>query len=140
MTPAPIPHATLLQHLRQAATSVPALAQLLFASDGTPTPAATYLIQLLEAQQARQQAASDTALASDELRRYQKYAKPGQPSAHIVQLRQRQAAARQASNVSKQAFLKAAAAFVREAGIEVPPRVTLEAFVTGWIDGNLPKA
>ncbi|HEY2624794.1 MAG TPA: hypothetical protein VGI53_15215, partial [Dyella sp.] len=91
-----------------------------------------------KAQQAVLQAAFDTELAADELRRYQKFAKPGQPSPHIVQLRQRQAAARQASSLSRQAFIKAAAAFVRKADIEVPPRVALEAFVTSWIEANIP--
>jgi hypothetical protein len=78
-------------------------------------------------------------VVADELRRYQKFAKPGQPSPHIVQLRQLQATARQASSQSKQSFIKAAAAFVREAGIDVPQRVALEAFITGWINANVPK-
>ena len=98
------------------------------------------LIQLLVAKKGMWQAALDTGLVADELRRYQKFAKPGQPSAHIVRLRQQQAAARQASSLSRQSFIKAAAAFVREAGIEVPPRVTLEAFVTGWIDTRVSEA
>jgi hypothetical protein len=124
------------------ATLPPPLASMLMTSDGSAelTKAAGCLIPLLRAVQAMLQAASDTELAADELRRYQKYARPGQPSSHIVQLRQKQAAARQATNQSKQAFNKAAVAFVREAGIEVPPRVTLEAFITDWIDANVPKA
>jgi hypothetical protein len=104
------------------------------------TEAGEWLLQLLTAKQALAQAAFDTELAADELRRYQKFAKPGQPSTHIVQLRQRQAAARQASNIARQAFLKAAAQFVRVADIEVPPRIALEAFVGQWIDNNLPKS
>lgn len=98
------------------------------------------LIQLLMAKKAMWQAAIDTGLIADELRRYQKFAKPGQPSAHIVRLRQQQAAARVASSQSRQSFIKAAAAFVRVAGVEVPPRVTLEAFVTSWIDTRVPRA
>jgi hypothetical protein len=70
---------------------------------------------------------------------YQKFAKAGQPSAHIVQLRQQQAAARQAGSQARQAFIKAAAAFVRTAGIDVPPRVALERFVIDWLDANVPK-
>ncbi|SFS17087.1 hypothetical protein SAMN05216570_3464 [Dyella sp. OK004] len=149
-TQTPFPHAGFLSQLELLADSAPAaavaslspsLSRLLLTSDETRplTEAAGWLIQLLKAQQARLQAAFDTELAADELRRYQKFAKPGQPSPHIVQLRQKQAAARQASNISKQSFLKAAAAFVREAGIEIPPRVTLEDFITGWIDTNVPK-
>ena len=85
------------------------------------------------------QASFGTAVVADELRRYQKFAKPGQPSPHIVQLRQQQAAARQASSQSKQSFIKAAAAFVREVGIDVPQRVAIEVFITHWIDANVPK-
>jgi hypothetical protein len=97
------------------------------------------LTQLLNAKKSVWQAALDTGRVADELRRYQKYAKPGQPSAHIVQLRQKQAAARQASSIARQSFIKAATAFVREAGIEAPPRIALEIFVTGWIDTYVPK-
>lgn len=86
------------------------------------------------------QASFDTTLAADELRRYQKFARPGQPSPHVVQLRQRQAAARQASSQSRQALIRAATAFVRQAGIEPPPRVTLEEFILHWIDSQLPQA
>jgi multidrug resistance efflux pump len=89
---------------------------------------------LAAARAAIAQAASDTALAADELRRYQKFAKPGRPSAHIVQLRQKQAGARQASARAKQAFLKAAVAFTRQAGLTPPPGVTLEAYMLAWLD------
>jgi hypothetical protein len=120
----------------------PLLVRILLTPDeaGKPTKATGNLIQLLKAQKATLQAAFDTELAADELRRYQKFAKPGQPSPHIVQLRQKQAAARQASSQSKQALIKAAAAFVRDAGIEVPERVALELYITRWIDINVPKA
>jgi len=119
----------------------PLLSRLLLASDGTGelTKAAVCLIQLLKARKATLQASFDTELVADELRRYQKFAKPGQPSPHIVQLRQQQAAARQASSQSKQSFIHAAAAFVRDAGIQVPQRVALEVFITNWIDANVPK-
>ena len=78
-------------------------------------------------------AARDTATAADELRRYAKFSRPGQPSAHIVQLRQRQATARMDSARAKQAFLQAAKGFVHAAGLVLPPRVSLESFVMGWI-------
>ncbi|WP_199099945.1 hypothetical protein [Dyella sp. ASV21] len=106
---------------------------------GAWTPAAVALVPLLKARQATLQAASDTELAADELRRYQKYAKPGKPSAHIVQLRQRQAAARQATHTSRQSLMKTAAAFVREAGLDVPERVALDAFIVEWLDMHIPK-
>lgn len=101
--------------------------------------ASLWLAQILKARAAGIQAASDTELAADELRRYQKFARPGQPSAHIVQLRQKQAAARQATARAKQALLKAAMEFVRAAALQVPPRVSLEAFVLSWIEANVPK-
>jgi hypothetical protein len=119
----------------------PLLARMLLSADetGQPTPAVAHLIQLLKARAAMLQASFDTDVVADELRRYQKFAKPGQPSPHIVRLRQQQAAARQASSQSKQSFIKAAAAFVREADIEVPQRVALEVFITDWIDAHVPK-
>lgn len=120
--------------------SVPLITLLLSADgSGTPTRAAHELIALLRARKAVLQATFDTALVADELRRYQKFSKPGQPSPHIVGLRQKQAAARQASNVAKQSFVRAAAAFVREAGIDVPQHVAIEVFIEHWIDANVPK-
>lgn len=118
----------------------PALANLLISSDGAPrlTTAAQALVPVLHARKATLKAAHDTALAADELRRYQKYAKPGRPSAHIVQLRQRQAAARQASSLSRQALIKAAALFVREADIAVPARMALDVFIIEWLDAHVP--
>jgi len=96
------------------------------------------LALLLTARRATLQAAFDTTLAADELRRYQKFAKPGKPSAHIVQLRQKQAAARQATSIARQSLIKAAAAFVRDAGIDVPERTPLDVFIIDWIDTHVP--
>lgn len=149
-TPKPFPHAGFLSQLQHtsacappaAAASLPPLLArvlLIVETTGEPTPAAAHLIQLLTASKAMLQAAFDTEAVADELRRYQKFARPGQPSPHIVRLRQQQAAARQASSQSKQSFIKSAAAFAREAEIEVPRRLALEAFITGWIDANVPK-
>lgn len=146
-TPKPFLHAGFLSQLEHvnasapAATLPPPLARIPLVAEGSgrPTPAATHMIQLLKARKAVLQASFDTEVVADELRRYQKFARPSQPSPHIVQLRQQQAAARQASNQSKQSFIKAAAAFVRETGIEAPPRVALEVFVIGWIETHVPK-
>jgi hypothetical protein len=120
----------------------PSMERILAGSDATGklAPAAAHLIQLLKARKAMLQASFDTDVVADELRRYQKFARPGQPSPHIVQLRQQQAAARQATSQSRQSFIKAAAAFVRAADIEVPQRMTLEMFIASWIDANVPKA
>ena len=118
----------------------PQLAPMLVASDGSgvATRAAAHLMHLLKARKAMLQAALDTEIAADELRRYQKFSKPGPTSPHIVFLRQKQAGAQHARNQSKQSFTKAAAAFVRDAGIEISPGVSVEVFVTKWIDANVP--
>lgn len=148
-TPKPFPQAGFLHHLELLSESAllvadtplhSPLALLLLAPDGSRAlpKAAAHLIQLLQARKATLQASFDTEQVADELRRYQKFARPGQPSPHIVQLRQQQAAARQATSLSKQAYIKAAAALVREAGIEVPQSMALEVFITRWIDANVP--
>lgn len=117
----------------------PLLEQALPARGESRTVVVASLALLLKARKATLQAAFDTALAADELRRYQKFAKPGQPSAHIVQLRQKQAAARQATSIARQSLIKAAAAFVRDAGIDVPERTPLDVFIIDWIDVHVPK-
>ena len=133
-TKKPFPQAGFVNYLEHLDRSAPLVADaqlsshlvsMLFASDGTGalTKGGGHLIPLLNAHKAMLQASFDTELVADELRRYQKFAKPGQPSPHIVQLRQGQAAA----------------AFARDAGIEVPERVGLEVFITRWIDANVPK-
>ena len=136
-----------LEHLGAATVLVadaalsPMLVGILWTADGSgkPTKAAGDLMALLKARRAMLQASLDTEQAADELRRYQKFVKPGQPSPHIVGLRQKQAAARRATSVSKQSFIQAATAFVRNAGIDIPPRVALEASIDSWIDANVPK-
>lgn len=125
--PTPFPYAASLDALELGVVVAPS---------GVPNVS---LIRLLKAYKATLQAAHDTTLAADELRKFQKYAKPGQPSMHIVQLRQKQAAARQATNTAQQALIKAAAALVREANIDVPERVPLDEFIVAWIDDHVPK-
>jgi hypothetical protein len=147
-TPKPFPHAGFLRDLEHASAAVPLvsatplpplLAHIVRSTEvGQPTPVAADLIELLKARKAVVQASLNGERVADALRRYQKFAKPGQPSAHIVQLRQQQAAARQAGSQARQAFIKAAA-FVRTAGIEVPARVALERFVIEWLDANVPR-
>lgn len=106
--------------------------------DGALPAALPALIALLKARQAMLASAATTERVADELRRFQKFAKHGQPSPHIVQLRQQQAAARQASSQSRQRFNQTTTAFVRDAGIAIPPRVSLEAFLIRWIELNVP--
>ncbi|SEO93038.1 hypothetical protein SAMN02800692_2843 [Luteibacter sp. UNC138MFCol5.1] len=99
-------------------------------------PATTLLASLRLAREAVEQAARDTAVVADELRRYQKFAKPGQPSAQIVRLRQQQAAARQASARAKQAFILAARRFIEANDLVVPPKTTLDVFAMSWLDAH----
>lgn len=103
------------------------------------TETGRWLLQLLKARQAMQQAAQATTLSEDALRRDQKFAPPGRPSLHIVQLRQRQAAAQQAARRARQALAQAAAGFVRSAGLPLPPRTTPVAFAERWLAAHMPK-
>ncbi len=145
----PFPQAGFLAALERADTSasrrmqapLPApLSALLLSADGSGelTMSATSLVALLKAREAILRAAFQTGLAADELRRFQKYAKPGQPSPHVVQMRQQQAAARQASIQARQALNVAAANFVRQADITVPPRLAIDVFMSEWINRNVP--
>lgn len=148
--PVPFPYTHLLELLERSDASAcaelkkqlsPDIADLILSADEPPsgTVAAASLASLLKARIAVMQAAFDTKLVADELRRYQKFAKPGKPEPHIVQLRRKQAAARQASNVARQSMIKAATVFVRDAGLDVPPRVALDAFITDWMNAHLPR-
>ncbi|KAG9589611.1 hypothetical protein KCV01_g12180, partial [Aureobasidium melanogenum] len=102
------------------------------------TLAGRWLVQVLKGQAAMALAARDTELAADELRKFQKFARPGQPSAHIVQLRQKQALARQASARAKQSFVKASMEFARTLPLDVPARVSLDDAVRTWIAAHMP--
>jgi len=97
-----------------------------------------WLLQLLQAKQALLHAAHATTLSADALRRDQKFAPPGRPSLHLVQLRQQQAAAQQATRRAKQDFAQAAAGFVRSAGLSPPAKLGLSEFLQRWIDRHVP--
>ncbi|MBB3226869.1 hypothetical protein FHW69_001470 [Luteibacter sp. Sphag1AF] len=138
----PLPEAALLAQLlalREAGASEddPGLPAMLVSrgDDGQwrPTEAVSLLVDFLKARDAALQAAFDTELAADELRRFQKFARPGQPSPHVVQMRQRQAAARQASNQARQAQLKNAAAFAHMAQLTGPARRGADEVVLDWV-------
>lgn len=141
------PHAGFLSQLESLGGSAwsdarmslsPRLMRALTTMDESGHAATASLIQLLQARQAVWQASLESSMVADELRRYQKFARPGQPSPHIVQLRQQQATVRRASSHAKQSYIATAAAFVRDAGIVVPARTALEVFITVWIDTNVP--
>ncbi|MDL5365017.1 hypothetical protein QSH18_05315 [Xanthomonas sp. NCPPB 2654] len=93
-----------------------------------------WLLQMLKARQALAQAAHATTLSADALRRDQKFAPPGRPSLHIVQLRQQQAAAQQATRRAKQDFAQAAAGFARSAALSLPAKPSLSDVLQRWID------
>lgn len=103
-----------------------------------PTVAALELSTLLHASREMCNAGALSGVVADELRRHQKFTAPGRPSLHIVQLRRQQASTRQALSQSRQAFVRAAASFAREAGLEVPPRLSLESFIAGWLQAHVP--
>ncbi|MET0548929.1 MAG: hypothetical protein ABW002_06640 [Xanthomonas sp.] len=96
-----------------------------------------WLVQVLDALDALHQATQASTLSADALRRDQKFAPPGRPSLHLVQLRQQQATAQQALRRANQALAQAAAGFVRSAGLTPPPRIGPVAFVQGWIARHL---
>jgi hypothetical protein len=111
----------------------------------TPDPAVPWqlsdtgqwLLQLLKARQALLQAVHTSTLSADALRRDQKFAPPGRPSLHIVQLRQQQAAAQQALRRAKQDVAQAASGFARRAALAPPARLGLSAFMLHWIDRHV---
>ncbi|WP_017461286.1 hypothetical protein [Dyella ginsengisoli] len=88
---------------------------------------------LLKAAEAVHRAAVGTTQVADALRRDQKFVRPGPPSPHLVRLRQQQAAARQATNQARQAFIVAADAWIRVFGFAVPPKIRLESYAEGWL-------
>lgn len=143
-TQKPFPQAGFLARLQRCDKSAggmpPLLAGMLGATneDGRQNLAVSPLIQLLMTRQAVLQAAFESEQVADELRRCQRFARPGQPSAALVRLRQQQASVRQASSVARQHFIVAATACARMAAIEVPPRLSLESFMIHWIERNVP--
>ncbi|WP_369980276.1 hypothetical protein [Xanthomonas bundabergensis] len=145
-TAPPFPQAEFLARLRARDPGVAALAGaatplLLPGAEGDPcwhlSDSGRWLLQLLEARQALLQATHATRLSADALRRDQKFAPPGRPSLHLVQLRQRQAAAQQALRRAKQDFAQAAAGFARSAALAPPARLGLSEFLQRWIDRHV---
>lgn len=131
-TPARFPYAVVLARLD--ADHVTGLPTELV---DTP-PKREALHALLKAAEAMHRASVMTTQVADALRRDQKFVRPGQPSAQLVGLRQQQAAARQATNQSKQAFILAADGLVRAFTLSVPARASLEVFAWDWMRAQLP--
>jgi hypothetical protein len=125
--PAPFPHAEALARLDAGDTTG-------LSADLVDTPQQREVLHtLLKTSEAVHRAAVGTTQVADALRRDQKFVRPGPPSAHLVRLRQQQAAARQAANQARQAFIVAADAFVRTFALVVPARTSLEVFAQDWI-------
>lgn len=130
--PAAFPHAAVLARLD--AGDISGLPSDLV--DAPPKREALHA--LLKAAEAVHRASVMTTQAADALRRDQKFVRPGPPSAHLIGLRQQQAAARQATNQARQAFIVAADGLVRTYALSVPARVSLEVFARDWMRMQLP--
>lgn len=103
------------------------------AGHGDALPLRATLQALLQARHAALHADADVALVADMLRRDQKFAPPGRPSVHLVQLRKQQATAKQAAMIARQAHGRAAQDFVRALDLKVTPRLTPIAVTDRWI-------
>lgn len=95
------------------------------------------LLGLLSARLAALKADTDMGLVADILRRDQKYATPGRPSIHLVQLRKQQATAKQAALIARQAHARAAQDFVRALDLKITPRLTPIAVTDRWLQQAL---
>lgn len=97
-----------------------------------------WLLKTLRAQVELQRLAQEGEQLTDDLRRYQRFAKPGAPSAQVIQLRRRQAALRQAGNVARQSYLKGAAQFVHRLGLPLSGKVTADSATAAWVQAHAP--
>lgn len=92
---------------------------------------------LLETTQAALKTDGDVSLVADMLRRDQKFAPPGRPSIHLVQLRKQQAGAKQAALIARQAHGRAAQDFVKALALKITPRLTPIAVADRWLQTRL---
>ncbi|MCS4231111.1 MAG: hypothetical protein ABW207_06535 [Stenotrophomonas chelatiphaga] len=95
------------------------------------------LQELLDTRQQALKADADVGLVADMLRRDQKFAPPGRPSIHLVQLRKQQASAKQAALIARQAYGRAAQDFVRALSLKITPRLTPIAVADRWMQTKL---
>ena len=100
---------------------------------GALSVAGVALRNALAALQALDAAAADVRAVADILRRDQKFAPPGRPSLHLVQLRRQQASVQQAERSARQRAAASAAAFVREAGLAPRPGQTAGEALVRWL-------
>ena len=108
-------------------------AGVLIGPDGTLSATGSALREALADLQALDAAAADVRAVADILRRDQKFAPPGRPSLHLVQLRRQQAAVQQAERTARQRAAASAAAFVRAAGLTQKPGQTAGEALAHWL-------
>ena len=82
--------------------------------------------------QALAAAGTEVRAVADILRRDQKFAPPGRPSLHLVQLRRQQAVVQQVERAARQRAAASATAFVRAAGIVLKPGQTAGEALARW--------
>ncbi|MCL7714922.1 hypothetical protein [Stenotrophomonas mori] len=86
------------------------------------------------------QAETAVSQVADMLRRDQKFAPPGRPSAPLVQLRRQQAAARQAMLAARQRLAQASQAFVQASGLALKAGQPPSEAVAAWLQAQCAPA
>ena len=99
---------------------------------GGLSAAGAALRQALADLQALEAAGAEVRAVADILRRDQKFAPPGRPSLHLVQLRRQQASVQQAERAARQRAAASATAFVRAAGMALKPGQTAGEALARW--------
>lgn len=97
------------------------------------SPAGQALLNALQDRALVQAAAAEVAAVADILRRDQKFAPPGRPSLHLVQLRRQQASVQQAERLARMTASASASAFIRHAGLTLKPGVAAGEFMAKWV-------
>ena len=103
------------------------------ATGGALSPAGQALLRALQDQQAVQAAAVEVSAVADILRRDQKFAPPGRPSLHLVQLRRQQSTVQQAERLARQVAAASASAFIKQAGLSLKPGIAAGEFMAKWV-------
>ncbi|KRG76304.1 hypothetical protein ABB30_09910 [Stenotrophomonas ginsengisoli] len=97
------------------------------------SPAGQALLRALLDQQAVTQAQAEVSAVADILRRDQKFAPPGRPSLHLVQLRRQQSAVQQAERLARQVAAASASGFIKQAGLTLKPGIAAGEFMAKWV-------
>jgi len=97
------------------------------------SPAGQALLRALQDRQLVQAAATEVAAVADILRRDQKFAPPGRPSLHLVQLRRQQATVQQAERLARMSAAASATSFIKQAGLILKPGIAAGEFMGKWV-------